>query len=131
MKQYEDWTPADYMIQHKKMWNWVADQTIKRKQKVTKDEYFKRKNIKKIYIPENCCYACEVAAMSAIKNNVSHLKMCDYCPINWDTKMLKTKGDRKCVQSIYNEWLTEKNWRRCAELARTIANMPLIKTALH
>lgn len=37
---YLQWSREDFLFHHRKMWNWIADQTLKLKRKVYKEEYF-------------------------------------------------------------------------------------------
>lgn len=72
----------------RKMWKWISDETLKRKNCILKEEYFKENNIEEI--PKNKCYLCEVA---------SFWGGCDVCPIEW-------KGCTCTeLQSEYWEWI--------------------------
>lgn len=115
----------NFICKHRKMWNWIADQTLKLKRKMSKQEYFKVLNIPIDEIPYNLCYCCEYAKFSAeIYNNV----MCDNCPIDW-------KSNAKYCQCLdvsklqhdkgsYFRWMDTQEYKESARLARIIANLP-------
>ncbi len=101
---------------HRKLWNWIADETIRRKEVVGKYDYplFKRK---KIYYS---CWCCEYAKGD-----------CMNCPIKWSGKSkifsclgLSVKG---CAYGEYDEWRKKAmrgNWQGAAHWARIIAELP-------
>lgn len=94
---------------HKVLWTWLADETLIRKYKVEKYEFFAEHGIYRLEAPICCCYCCEY--------DVQNLNGCASCP--W--------GELKCFDSLFNEWLGEDDYVEAAELARQIANFPLKK----
>ena len=106
---------------HRRLWNWIADETVKQQRKVQKFEYPPFKHFK---ILSNC-WCCEYAR-TARKNDIvkkgrEMLKtpICEYCPINW--------GDYSCTdneRSKYVEWNFAVTWQEAAHWARVIAELP-------
>lgn len=96
---------------HRDMWNWIANETLKRKRTIFKEDYFVAINIDYDDIPENYCYCCEYA--------YSYNPCYNTCPIHWS-------GDKSCINasSEYFLWVQEENYIKSAELARQIANLP-------
>ena len=74
----------------RKQWDWIADETLQRKRKVAKGEYFVAHGISNIPLME--CYLCEFSTG------------CDVCPVKW------------VVNSIFaltemQTWITRGFWR--------------------
>lgn len=93
---------------HRKMWNWIADETNRLKRKVEKSEYFNAMGIDDI--PDNRCYCCEFVIRNQFR--------CKYdCIIDWGEGI-------GCVDSYYKEWLCADDWKEAARIARIIANLP-------
>lgn len=66
---------------HKVLWTWLADETLIRKYKVEKYEFFAEHGIHRLEAPICCCYCCEY--------DVQNLNGCASCPLDWGrTKML-------------------------------------------
>lgn len=110
-------TKQECIENHRKMWNWIADETEKRKDIVRKDEYFEAMRIPYEWRPLFECYACDFC-----KTN------CENCPIDWG-------GGKKCYtdNSPFNKWgealvlgsITPlKYYKEAARFAREIANLP-------
>lgn len=116
---YLEWTKADFIFHHRKMWNWIADETLRLKRIVNKYEYFRAMNIDEVLLPLNKCYCCE---------SCCHLKYCDNCPIDWKSNApefkCQNKEKRLDNKGIYGKWLYEFDYKKSAKLARTIANLP-------
>lgn len=99
--------------EHRKMWNWIADETENHKRKVLKIEYFLTMGINDI--PFNECYCCEFN-----EQNDSYDSYCgNNCIINWESGM-------GCMRSYFFRWIVcdSKNWQEATRLARIIANLP-------
>lgn len=93
---------------HRKMWNWIADETKRLKRKIKKYEYFKVMEIDDI--PDSKCYCCEFL--------LNHPNCCaNNCIIDWG----KNSG---CIGSYYGKWIYTDDWQEAARLARIIANLP-------
>ena len=101
-------TKKEAVENHRKMWLWIAEETLKRKKKMEKEDYFKevRPGLKSVL---NDCFCCQY--VSNIGSN-----LCIKCPIIWD----KTY----CVDSRYCEWLFELDYNLAAKYANDIANLP-------
>ena len=66
---------------HRKMWNWIADETEKRQKAVTKEEYFKQNKLKSVFCE---CYCCQYAFdNSEIMRREDKCRDCEICPIDW------------------------------------------------
>lgn len=116
-------TKQEAIENHRKMWNWIADETLRRKHAVNKEEYFNHFNIESKDIPRCECYCCEY-----VFNRENHVT-CNACPVVW--------GNDKTVycltdSSLFYKWeciilfldLLKENYLEAAELARQIANLP-------
>lgn len=100
---------------HRKMWNWIADETEKRKIIVSKEIYMKENNIKDI--PVLHCYCCEYTIDTRHKTD-----SCKICPISWGNKHKKSACEDK--KSPYYKWVESHCWKSAAKYAREIANLP-------
>ena len=109
-------TKEQAVKEHRKMWNWLADKTLERRKKVTKENYFREEYRNKIRIC-NYCWCCEY------DNHHNKIDDCNECPIEWDGT-----DKTKCMasSSSYNQWCKTSNddYEIAAELARKIANLP-------
>ena len=112
---------------HKKMWNWIADETLNRKKTVTKSDYFKENNIEECY---NYCFCCQYATdNSDITQLGLEMKNCMICPIDW-CKIVGNYDECQCFEhnTPYDWWIDAcdlKEWKIAAKYARQIANLPL------
>lgn len=96
---------------HKKLWNWIADETRKRGVKILKEDYFEEHP--DLPIPKNNCYLCEYA-----KQFPHYHIICINCPI------FNTKEECGNVDSSYRKWVRYANTpKKCADLAELIANI--------
>lgn len=95
------------------MWNWIADETEKRKTKVHKDQYFTENKIHYEDLPMNCCYLCEM-----------YYGKCSQCAVDWGdgVELVDYCEDFK---SPYDLWTYSDDWKDSAIIAREIANLPL------
>ena len=98
---------------HRVLWNWLTDETLKRKRKVQKKEYFVEHGVEECDFPRNLCYCCEYNI-----SNISKGQECSSCPIDW-------KGKCYYTESLYRVWYNETDYIKAAKLAREIANLPL------
>ena len=100
---------------HRKLWNWIADETIRRQEIIAKHDYplFKRKDI------SNNCWCCEYAE-----------EECKNCPIIWNEESYYDDlGLRipECKDEEYGKWREKAmrgNWQEAAHWARIIAELP-------
>lgn len=110
---------------HRKMWAWIADETLKRNKPVPKEEYFSEHNIGDDDIPFNQCYCCDFT-LSSPKRDLEWVN-CMACPLIWgktetSTCIILEKDKRS---GAYYRWYTEKRSPKISSyLARIIANLP-------
>ena len=106
-------TKEQVIINHRKMWCWIAEWTRLLKRKVRRIEYFDDIPVREY--PRYGCYCCEFVYQFFNDDD------CSLCPIEWG------KG-RKCEEygTLFNEWINcnDSNWERAAELADMIAELP-------
>ncbi len=112
-------TREQAITEHRKMWNWIADETEKRGYKVSKKEYlYKERGFDETLC--NDCSCCEYAIFASLKEEKP---TCSVCPIDWG---INDYGARKvcCDDSLYDDWRIVTNPIHAAQLARKIANLP-------
>lgn len=117
-------TREQTIIEHRKMWNWIAEETLKRKTKMTKEDYFLEHP--DLEIPKCAkCYCCDYSMRNGMHD------CCKVCPIKWGNN----DGDRCTIlesgeinifviwdNSIcYDELFT---YEESAKLAKQIAELP-------
>ena len=108
-------TKKQAVKEHRKMWNWIADETERQKRKVSKEDYF---NAHPEYeIPFCKCFCCEYDLKNGIGN-------CVKCPIKWSGA--RNIGICCCIENAasYNKWFYSMAWKDAAKYAREIANLP-------
>lgn len=113
---------------HRRLWDWVANESERQKRIVGKSEYPLFKHLKIC----NNCWCCEYARERAKVEPVTPTKYedkwiirynmyyqrCKYCPLKW--------GTENCVslQSEYGKWASAETWQDAAYWARVIAELP-------
>lgn len=110
-------TREQAIAEHRKMWNWIADQieTLK----FTLDIYGYKKeycSINGCYWISNWCFLCEYT------NND-----CNLCPLEWGKSIpYQCEGEigDQCNQGLWWKCLKAETWQEQAALARQIANLP-------
>ena len=107
-------TKSEAVQEHRKMWNWIADETEKRKVIVAKYDYFLENGIPPNEHPMNHCWCCEY----------TEYKFCDRCPIVWAESCGEVVINCVGPKSPYRAWMRTNNWQEASELARQIANLP-------
>lgn len=116
---------------HRKMWNWIADETLRRKEKVWKSDYFREMNVDEDCIPLFTCYCCEYGDQkSKFRRLVNRfVSKCTYCPLDWkyeaDTLMctFNLNPVMENEGGLFKKWDFETDYKKAAELAREIANL--------
>ncbi len=110
-------TKQEAIAKHRKMWNWIADETERRKIAVGKEMYFDAMNISGKDLPLHNCYCCEYDS-----NNGEY--DCNSCPIEWP-------GGSCSAGGLYSQWLDTFNyyswyfdWITATSIARQIAELP-------
>ena len=105
---------------HRKMWNWIADESIRQKRKVREKDYFYTMQISEEEQPLLDSYACEYAVEKSRKIKYCG-SCCKYCPINWGG------DDNDCLndESLFTKWSScgKSDYEEAARLAREIANL--------
>jgi len=107
--------------EHRKMWNWIADNIEKIKPNGNKDikEYYLYKIRKLDESIDNYCFCCEYSSIY----ETSMIKLvCDHCPIEWDGEC------RNCLSSLlYNNFtmaICNNKYDIASTMAKQIANLP-------
>lgn len=109
-------TKEQALIEHRKLWNWLADESLKQKRKVIKEEYFTEFCDNYDNIPRSNCWCCEYATAE------NYFRNCGICPIRWDG----ITGNHCLLSSSFEMWADVRNtdYKEAARLARIIANLP-------
>lgn len=109
-------TKQQAITEHRKMWNWIADETKKCGRKVSKEEYFIAMDIAFENRPETYCYCCDYVNGACIK-----------CPIEWGGGCYRGCCDKDAMfddKGLYAQWANADNPEKAAQLAREIAKLP-------
>ena len=118
-------TREQAITEHRKMWNWIADKTEERGEKVKKENYFRENGI----TDDVCslCYCCEFARQLMYLSHYT-TKKCVFCPIKWgDNANARCSNDGKDSLGIYSKWIASSignDYNSSAQLAREIAYLP-------
>ena len=120
------------IIQHRRMWNWIADKTVESKQCATKYEYMLHleRNKEQNKRPMHNCFLCDYATKTAYMETgkTDDDIRCNYCPCIWpggDTCI--TDPDEPDSAGLYTKWInawSNNNWEQAATYAREIADLP-------
>ena len=116
-------TKTQAIEEHRKMWNWIADETERRREPVGKYSYLKKyiytgEGLTKYGTIKDNCFLCEYTVNQSYRN-------CSSCPLDWAVGENKV---RYCTESesLFTKWykaFAVDDWRTCAILAREIANL--------
>lgn len=109
-----DLTLERAVAEHRKMWNWIADATEKQKGVVLKSDYFRKFCDVYRNVPTLLCWCCEYSSKSGDVG-------CESCPVEFD---MTVTG---CLGGLYDDYEEERDWKKRAEIARRIANLPVRK----
>lgn len=123
-------TKKEAIRKHRKMWNWIAEMSLAKKNKVTKKDYFcDNPRLKKARI-RHLCFCCEYTSQAYTDKQLPEGETgCCFCPINWGWEA----NDYMCENrfesdntNLFALWdaLPLNNYREAASLARQIANLP-------
>ena len=109
-------TKSEAIENHRKMWNWIAEETLRQKCIVEKEEYFEAHGITDI--PRYKCYCCEYDYSEAGF-------CCSNCPIEWGG-IFNSCNDRDKFgdNGLYALWYKTTDYIKAAELAKQIAELP-------
>lgn len=119
--------------EHRKMWNWIADQLEKPSKTIKtvaqlKEQYCDIHDV----APMNSCFCCAYANQIAKKCDPIDKEDCIYCPLIWDSDMTEymcedkeEKYDSMGLWMRANDLSSVKFLRtEAALIARQIANLP-------
>lgn len=124
-------TKEQAIIEHRKMWNWIADQYKNRTDLLNETEDVE--GLKKYYIDtvfpnewvECNCFCCEY--------DVKFGGICDQCPVEWNSVcdinmcLYKDYGKKNLYGELFDvnhDGCFNCDFSYCADLARQIANLP-------
>lgn len=109
-------TKQECIENHRKMWNWIADETEKQERIVDKGDYFNVMKIPYKSRPLFECYACDFCEAD-----------CEKCPIQWEMGKCY-HGDSPFVKWGEAVMIARINplkfYKEVAQYAREIANLP-------
>ena len=97
---------------HRKMWNWIAAETVRQERKVCKNEYFDAKDANL----NHDCYCCEYD----VQHNREEDELCQNCFIDW--------GNESYCWShgvAYDRWMLSISPEDACHYAEEIADLPL------
>lgn len=123
----------DFHRSHKKLWNWIADETKRRQRIIEKEQYFNE--FREEHRPINDCYACEFSRQLMIFYSTYMTKIkvidpdvrCSLCPLKWTPGRI----DMTCLtgyNNLYRSWCNaayEQNICNAIRYARELANAEL------
>lgn len=111
-------TKEEAVDEHRRMWKWIAEETVEREELVCKEEYLK------IYFPDDDiefnCFCCEYGIQNGFEQ-------CSHCPIDWDSKCSRWQClnyYRSDSEGLFSLWERECDWEEAAKLAKRIAELP-------
>lgn len=109
-------TLDEAMKKHKELWSWIADETEKRKQIVSKSDFFDEHS--NYEIPHYCCYLCDFTFLDKPHRGYDNAK-CSLCPVNW--------GSKKCtdIGTLFYNYRKAENYIEHARIAREISEMEI------
>ena len=112
-------TKQEAIKNHRIMWLWIANETLKRKEKVYKEDYFREMEISIENRPFNDCYCCEY--------DFQYSDDCSNCPLDWKSKvdsfMCQDKYEMDDEKGLFEQWLDETDYKKASKLARRIAKL--------
>lgn len=106
-------TKEDAVILHRKMWEWIVNETLLQKIKITKDDFFEAHPW--LATPFQKCYCCQYA----YQNTPEGERLCNNCPLDW--------GEYNCMKgrnSLYGKWFLNDNYLEALGLAFEIMHLP-------
>ncbi|MFR2774805.1 MAG: hypothetical protein ACLTBR_03125 [Anaerostipes sp.] len=120
----EKLTKQEAIKLHRKMWNWIADETERTGKFCDKYEYFDVMKIPRGDCPRALCYCCEYAIQ---KSGEEYENRCKCCPLYWgsdcDEYMCLDKKFMGDDKGLFGRWRDTNNIEESANLAREIANL--------
>ena len=112
-------TKEQAIEEHRKMWDWIADQISKSNERVNiynlKEEYCDMHGLN----INNDCFLCEYTSQ------FSDLQCIYVCPLIWEADHLcGCMGNRNSKYGLFVQCVDATNWKEQYELAHKIANLP-------
>lgn len=101
---------ATVIENHRKMWDWIEQETRRRRKKITKEDYAYEINDCINQISANC-WLCEYA------------DNCRNCMLKWDERNGTCQATADGYPGLYTKWGGAMHWRTAADLAHQIANL--------
>lgn len=102
------------IINHRRLWGWIAYQTLKKKKKLYKTDYFKHYDIPPNKCPNSFCYLCEYRE--------KHYGLCRTCLLDWD-KEKNNLIPTHCSDSYWGDWYRSTNWIKTYYYADKISKL--------
>lgn len=122
-------TIKETQYKHIEMWNWIAEQSEKKKSSVGKTEYFNAIGIKEK--PVYYCWCCEF--VNGVQNLIGispNGLECKLCPVkDWEEKNSGSLYP-PCVRGLYGTWLKSINgfdYKKASKIAKKIANLQFVE----
>lgn len=118
-------TKQEAIENHRKMWNWIADETFKRRLAVSKVNYFEENKTEENLIPHLDCYCCEYSCRYDCDGEEE--LNCENCLFTWGTEKDRNSFFCEGERALYHEWkraLMRGDYDCAACLARQIAELP-------
>jgi hypothetical protein len=133
-------TREEAIREHRKMWNWIANETKKRGCIVEKYDYFyenvKVKSIDLNDVPKCHCYLCQYGMDQLLSQNFSSWEAydnrCKYCPLDWgssnmDSHMCLSIGGSLGLFDLWDCARRTDNLDAAYLYAKQIAELPEIE----
>ena len=122
-------TREQAIAEHRKMWNWIADETERLGNVVDKDDYFSRTEAI-TRIPTAECFCCAYGEQF-VDDKIKHIQQrCAHCPLVWDSHIDKAmclcKEEYTDNNGLFGLWVdacTYGHVEKSVKLARQIANL--------
>lgn len=115
-------TREEAIANHRKMWNWIADETERRKASVSKSDYLHDTLFRDII---NDCFCCEYSFQKP------GCESCRLCPLDWGSNQksimcenIRSYSDQEGLYADWCDFKRKNDWRNAAKIAREIANLP-------
>lgn len=115
-------TKEQAIAEHRKMWRWIAVETLKREKMVYKEDY-----LEKYFPDEDICYDCFCCEYGKQKTNSEEDIRCNFCPLDWGSDCSTTQCIDKSYpadDNLFILWEFTSDWKFAAKLAKQIAELP-------
>lgn len=129
MIDFNNLTKEQAVKEHRKMWNWIADETEKRKQTMDKCDYAHKTGLDlmpgyELFQQNHLCFCCVYDKLNDERSNIYFHHNCLHCPIDWQ---VKTKCDNyMCDEEespLHRYNIAYPDYISTAKYARQIANL--------